>query len=50
MGLGHTDMKPIAAALKEIGYEGYVSAEAFPLPTPDEAAEQTIREFRKWFK
>ena len=50
MGLGHTDMKPIAAALKEIGYEGYVSAEAFPIPSPDEAAEQTIREFRKWFK
>jgi sugar phosphate isomerase/epimerase len=50
MGLGHTDMGPIAEALKEIGYKGYVSAEAFPLPTPDAAAEQTIREFRKWFK
>lgn len=50
MGLGHTDMKPIAAALKEIGYDGFVSAEAFPIPSPDAAAEQTIREFRKWFK
>jgi sugar phosphate isomerase/epimerase len=50
MGFGHTDMEPIAAALKEIGYEGYVSAEAFPFPNPDEAAEQTIREFRKWFR
>jgi sugar phosphate isomerase/epimerase len=49
MGLGHTNMGPIAEALKEIGYEGYVSAEAFPLPTPDAAAEQTIREFRRHF-
>ncbi len=50
MGFGHTDMEPIAAALKEISYEGYVSAEAFPFPNPDEAAEQTIKAFRKWFK
>lgn len=50
MGLGHTDMKPIAAALKEIGYEGYVSAEAFPIPSSDAAAEQTILEFRRWFR
>lgn len=49
MGMGHTDMEPIGAALKEIGYSGYVSAEAFPLPNPDEAAEQTIRAFRKYF-
>lgn len=50
MGLGHTNMKPIAEALKEIGYSGFVSAEAFPLPTPDAAAEQTILEFRRWFR
>lgn len=50
IGLGHTDMRPIAAALKEIGYAGFVSAEAFPLPSPDAAAEQTIREFRRHFR
>ena len=50
MGFGHTDMVPIAKALKEIGYSGYVSAEAFPFPNPDAAAEQTIREFRKFFR
>jgi sugar phosphate isomerase/epimerase len=50
MGLGHTDMQPITDALEEIEYSGYVSAEAFPLPTPDAAAEQTILEFRKWFR
>lgn len=49
MGLGHTDMAPIAEALKEIGYAGYVSAEAFPFPDPDAAAEQTISSFRKFF-
>jgi sugar phosphate isomerase/epimerase len=50
MGLGHTDMGPIAEGLKKIGYEGYVSAEAFPFPNPDGAAKQTIREFRRWFR
>lgn len=50
MGFGHTSMKGIAAALKTIGYKGYASAEAFPYPSPDEAAEQTIREFGKWFR
>lgn len=50
MGFGHTDMPPIATALKEISYSGYVSAEAFPWPDPDAAAEQTINAFRKFFK
>lgn len=49
VGLGHTSMKEIANALKAISYSGYASAEAFPYPTPDKAAEQTIKEFRKWF-
>ncbi len=50
MGFGHTDMVPISAALKEIGYSGYVSAEAFPFPDPDAAAKQTIDAFRKFFR
>jgi len=50
MGFGHTNMQPIATALKEIGYAGYVSAEAFPWPDPDAAAEQTIKAFRKFFR
>ncbi|GMQ30459.1 sugar phosphate isomerase/epimerase family protein [Algoriphagus confluentis] len=49
MGFGHTDMPPIAAALKEINYSGYISAEAFPYPSPDEAAKQTINQFKKYF-
>jgi sugar phosphate isomerase/epimerase len=31
-GFGHTDFAPIAAALREIGYDGFLSAEIFPLP------------------
>ena len=50
MGLGHTDMKPIAEALENSGYSGFVSAEAFPYPNPDAAAIQTIREFKKHFR
>lgn len=49
-GLGHTDFAPIAAALKEIGFSGYVSAEAFPLPDADTAAVKTIEAFRKYFQ
>lgn len=49
-GFGHTDMAPISKALKEISYEGYVSAEAFPWPDSNAAAKQTIQEFRKLFR
>lgn len=46
-GLGHTDWAPIIAALVEIGYAGYLSAEVLPLPDTDTAARQTIASFRK---
>jgi hypothetical protein len=42
-------MNDIALALIETGYEGYASAEVFPWPDPDAAAEQTIRAFRECF-
>ena len=48
-GCGHMNYAPIAAALRDIGYAGYASAEAFPLPTPDEAARLTIDAFRRHF-
>jgi sugar phosphate isomerase/epimerase len=47
-GFGHTEFKPIFSALRQIGYSGYLSAEALPWPTPDEAAKQTICAFRKY--
>jgi sugar phosphate isomerase/epimerase len=50
IGFGHTQMESIASALKASGYDGYVSAEAFPWPDPDRAAAQTIRSFNQFFK
>ncbi len=50
IGAGHTDMNPIAEAIKEGGYEGFISAEAFPNPNPDAAAKMTIDSFNQFFK
>ncbi len=50
IGLGHTDMEDIARALIDVGYDGFVSAEAFAYPDPDSAAKQTIDSFRKYFQ
>jgi sugar phosphate isomerase/epimerase len=49
-GLGHIDYVPIARALTEIGYAGFLSAEALAYPSADEAAQQTITTFRKFFR
>jgi sugar phosphate isomerase/epimerase len=46
VGMGHTDMKPVISALREIGYAGYLSAEIQPFPDSETAAEQTIASFR----
>ena len=48
IGLGHTDMAPIMAALREIEYTGYLSAEILPLPDSVSAARQAIESFRRW--
>jgi sugar phosphate isomerase/epimerase len=50
IGFGHTQMESIANTLTASGYDGYVSAEAFPWPDPDLAAAQTIRSFHQFFK
>jgi sugar phosphate isomerase/epimerase len=49
MGFGHTDAKRVIAALREIHYSGYLSAEIFPLPDPEIAARQTISSIRSLF-
>ena len=49
-GRGHMDYAPIAKALHDIGYDGYASAEAFPIPDSDEAARQTIETFKAVFR
>jgi len=47
-GMGHMDFAPICTALKEIGYDGYLCAEAFPYPNSQAAAEATINAFKKY--
>ncbi|MBM3878553.1 MAG: sugar phosphate isomerase/epimerase [Verrucomicrobia bacterium] len=48
-GFGHTDFGPIAATLRELDYDGYISAEVYPLPNPETSARQSIAAFRDWF-
>lgn len=48
-GAGHIAFRPIAEALGQIGYKGYVSAEACAWPDSDSAARQTIRTYREHF-
>ena len=45
---GHLDYRPIAAALQDIGYDGYACAEAFPYPDANSAAELTMNAFREF--
>lgn len=49
VGMGHLDVAPVAAALREIHYSGYLCAEVLPLPDGDAAARHTIESFRKFF-
>jgi sugar phosphate isomerase/epimerase len=47
IGLGHTDARPIIAALRDIGYTGFLSAEILPLPDADTAARATMASIRR---
>ena len=49
-GRGHMDFVPIAQALKDIRYDGFASAEAFPIPDSQQAAQQTIESFNKYLR
>ncbi|MVM35318.1 TIM barrel protein [Spirosoma sp. HMF4905] len=49
IGLGHLAMDEVATAINEIGYSGFISAEAFPYPDSDQAAKQTIESFTHYF-
>ena len=49
-GMGDLDFAPIAAALKTVGYDGYVSVEAFDAgPGPDQTARRSIETLRRHF-
>lgn len=47
-GLGHTDFAPVIAALRDAGFDGYLSAEVVPLPDSATAARATMESFRKF--
>jgi sugar phosphate isomerase/epimerase len=44
---GHLAFEGIFAALRDMGYQGYISAEILPLPDPDTAAQKTMEFLRK---
>jgi sugar phosphate isomerase/epimerase len=49
-GFGEIDFKPIAGALREVGYDGYVSVEVFKFDEgPQVIAEQSLRTLRAAF-
>ncbi|MDB6126050.1 MAG: Xylose isomerase domain protein barrel [Pedosphaera sp.] len=49
-GFGDVDFKPIAAALKEVGYDGYVSVEVFKFEEgPEVIASKSIQYLKQTF-
>lgn len=48
IGFGHTAVPPVIQALRDIGYDGFLSAEILPLPDSATAARQTIESFRRF--
>jgi sugar phosphate isomerase/epimerase len=50
VGYGHTNFDPIANALIQGGYAGYISAEAFPWPDSEQGAVKTIQSFQHYFR
>lgn len=47
-GQGHLDYETIIAALKRVGYEGYLTIEAFPEPNPYDCAKSGIEYLRQY--
>ncbi len=48
-GMGHLNLETIAQVLKDSAYDGFVSAECFPLPDSETAAKAAIDAYKKLF-
>lgn len=48
-GMGHLDLETIAQLLKKSAYDGFVSAECFPLPDSETAAKAAIDAYKRLF-
>lgn len=46
-GSGHTDFAPILAALRKMGYKGFLTVEILPLPDDFSAAQRSARFFQE---
>ena len=46
-GKGHIDFQEIFAALKKIGYQGWLTAEILPKPSDDQAAREAVTALRE---
>jgi sugar phosphate isomerase/epimerase len=49
IGFGHTDVAPVAQALRDSGFKGAVSAEVLPVPDAETTAAMTLASYRKFF-
>ena len=49
-GRGHIDFEPLRDALYDIGYDGFLSAEARPVPDSATAAKTTVAAFKRLFR
>lgn len=47
-GAGHLDFPRVVATLREVGYDGYISVEAMPMPDGDTCAVESIKAMRSW--
>jgi sugar phosphate isomerase/epimerase len=45
-GMGHLNFPNIISTLRATGYDGYVTAEILPFPSPDEAAQQAVKHLK----
>lgn len=47
VGMGHLDARSLVRTLQQIGYAGYLSAEVFPHPSSEVAAQRTADSFQR---